>query len=74
MAHGTLNRLAKVAKTAAFAKAPKKTYMMLHPLRGAKRAIFLRGLGTYVTPGNGAKLGALVALPLAFLAARSARR
>lgn len=74
MAQGTLSKVAKVAKTAAFVKAPKKTYMMLHPIRGAKRAIFLRGLGTFVTPRNGAKLGALLALPLAFFAARSARR
>ena len=68
------NTLAKFMKGAAFVKAPKKTYMLLHPIRGAKRSIFLRGLGTFVTPRNGAKLGAAVALPLAWLAARSARR
>lgn len=74
MSGGTLSKVAKVMKTAAFVKAPKKTYMTLHPIKGMKRAIFLRGLGTYVTPRNGVKLGALIAAPLAFFAVRSARR
>ena len=71
----TLNRIAKFAKTAAYARAPRKTYMMMHPIRGARRAIFLRGLRSFVTPRNGARAGAvLAAVPLAVLAARSVRR
>lgn len=70
MKQGTLG---KVVKAAAFAKAPKKTYMWLHPIRARKQATFMRGLGTYVTPGNGARLGLLAALPLAWFALRGRR-
>jgi hypothetical protein len=63
-------RIRTVGKLAAYAKAPKSTYALLHPIKGARRAIFLRGLKTLVTKRNGARLGAAVALPLAVAAIR----
>lgn len=70
-----LNSIAKLAKTAAYVRAPRRTYTMMHPIRGARRAILLRGLRTYVTPANGVRAGAvLAAVPLAVMAARSLRR
>lgn len=66
--------LNKLATLTAFAKAPRATYMLRHPLRGTKRIIFLRGLRSMITPRAGATLGAAVAIPLAVRAVRSRNR
>lgn len=63
-------KLRNVGKLAAYAKAPKGTYMLLHPIKGTKRVVFWRGLKTFATKRNGARLGAVVAAPLAFAAIR----
>ena len=63
-------KIRNVGKLAAYAKAPKGTYLMLHPIKGAKRMVFWRGLKTFATKRNGARLGAVVALPLAVAAVR----
>lgn len=63
-------KMRNVGKLAAYAKSPKNTYMLLHPIKGTKRAIFMRGLKSYATKANGARLGAVVAVPLAIAALR----
>lgn len=67
-------RLANIVKAAAFVKAPRKAYFAMHPVKYVKRSIFLRGLRSFVTPSNGARLGAVLAVPAAIFAVRNITR
>lgn len=62
--------LKKIATALGYAKAPKATYVMKHPVKGTKALLLAKGAKGLVTTRAGAVLGAAVAVPLGYLAAR----
>lgn len=58
-----------IAKWLGYTKAPKATYVMRHPVKGAKMMAAARG-GKWALKGRtGIALGALLAIPLGIWAA-----
>ena len=66
--------MASMAKLFGYAKAPKATYMLRHPIKGTKALIAVEGAKGLVTTRAGAALGGMVALPLGMVAWRRRRR
>lgn len=66
--------LKKIATALGYAKAPKATFVMKHPVKGTKALLVAKGAKGLVTTRAGAMLGAVVAVPLGFLAARGLRK
>ena len=62
--------LKTIATALGYAKAPKATYMMKHPVKGTKALLVAKGAKGLFTTRAGAVLGAAVAVPLGFMAAR----
>jgi hypothetical protein len=60
----------KLARFVGYAKAPKATYMLRHPVKGAKALVAVKGARGLVTTRAGAVLGGMAAVPLAFFAMR----
>ena len=60
----------KLAKLVGYAKAPKATYMVRHPIKGTKALIAVKGVKGLVTTRAGAVLGGMVAVPLGLMALR----
>lgn len=67
--------LTKVAKLVGYTKAPKASFMFMHPVKGTKALIASKGIKGLVTSRAGAALAGLVVVPvgLAALGARSRR-
>lgn len=62
--------LKKIATMVGYAKAPKATYMVKHPVKGTSALLAAKGAKGLFTTRAGAVLGALIALPLGLLALR----
>lgn len=62
--------LRKLATMVGYAKAPKATFVMRHPIQGTKALIAAKGAKKLARTRAGVALGALVALPVAALAVR----
>lgn len=65
--------IGKLAKMVGYAKAPKATYMLRHPVRGTKTLLAAKGAKGLLTTRAGAALGALVAVPFTLVAMRGLR-
>jgi hypothetical protein len=65
--------LGKLAKAIGDAKAPKKTHLLRHPVKGIRNLLMLRGARTLVTRRTGAVAGAVLAVPLTLLALKGLR-
>jgi ABC-type nitrate/sulfonate/bicarbonate transport system permease component len=64
----------KIAAALGYAKAPRPSYVMKHPVKGT-RALIASYRGRSLLSGRtGLALGVAVALPLAYLAVRSRQR
>jgi ABC-type nitrate/sulfonate/bicarbonate transport system permease component len=64
----------KIATALGYAKAPKASYVLRHPVKGTKALIASYAGRSLLKGKTGMALGAAVALPLAYMAVRSARR
>jgi hypothetical protein len=67
--------LKHVAKLVGYSKAPKASFMLMHPVRGTKALLASKGVKGLVTSRAGATLAGMVIVPigLATLGARSRR-
>lgn len=65
--------LKKIATMIGYAKAPKATFVVKHPVKGTKALLAAKGAKGLLTTRAGATLGALVALPLTLLAVKGMR-
>ena len=54
----------KIATMVGYAKVPRATFVMKHPVKGTKALLAAKGLKGLVTTRAGAVLGAAVALPV----------
>lgn len=66
--------LRKIASFMGYAKAPKATFMVKHPVKGTRALVASKGLKGLVTTRAGATLGALVAVPVGYLAFKGLAR
>ena len=66
--------LKKIALMVGYAKAPKTTYVLRHPVKGTKALLAAKGAKALVTTRAGAALSTLVAVPLGVLAAKKLTR
>jgi len=66
--------LRKIASFVGYAKAPGATFMVKHPVKGTKALVASKGLKGLVTTRAGATLGALVAVPVGYLAFKGLAR
>jgi hypothetical protein len=57
-----------------FVKRIRTPKLLKHPIKGAKRAIFWRGVKGLVMTRTGAAVGAAVAVPLAVIAVKGVAR
>ncbi len=62
--------LKRIATVFGYAKAPKATFMMKHPVKGTKALLAAKGAKALVTTRAGAMVSAAVALPIGFFAVR----
>jgi hypothetical protein len=67
--------LKSVAKLVGYSKAPKASFMLMHPVRGTKALVAAKGVKGLVTSRAGAALAGMVIVPigLAALGARARR-
>lgn len=56
--------LARIGALFGYAKAPKATFMLLHPVKGTKALIASRGVRGIATTRAGATLAGMVAVPV----------
>jgi hypothetical protein len=63
----------KIATALGYAKAPKPSYVLKHPVKGAKALMASYGSRSVFKGHTGLALGTAVALPLAYLAVRRLR-
>lgn len=66
--------LKKIATLVGYAKAPKTTFVMKHPIRGTKALVAAKGIKGLVTTRAGAALGAMVLVPVGLVAFRARGR
>jgi hypothetical protein len=64
----------KIARALGYAKAPKASYVMKHPVKGAKALVACYTSRSLLKGRTGLALGAAVALPLAYMAVRRVQR
>jgi hypothetical protein len=62
--------LSRIAKLVGYAKAPKATYMVRHPIKGTKALIAVKGAKGLFTTRAGAALAGMVAIPVGVMALR----
>lgn len=60
----------KLASLVGYAKAPKATFMLRHPVKGTKTLLAAKGAKGLFTTRAGAVLGGIVAIPLGLIAMR----
>jgi hypothetical protein len=67
--------LRQVAKLVGYGKAPRASFMLMHPVKGTKALVASKGIKGLVTSRAGATLAGMVIVPigLAALGARSRR-
>ncbi len=66
--------LNRIARFVGYAKAPKATYMLRHPVKGTKALLAAKGAKGLVTTRAGAALAGMVAVPVGVAAIRRRRR
>lgn len=57
----------RIATLIGYTKAPKATFMLKHPVAGARALVAAKGLKALFTTRAGAVLGAMVAIPVALV-------
>jgi len=62
--------LSRIAKLVGYAKAPKATFMVRHPVKGTKALLAAKGAKGLFTTRAGATLAGMVAIPLGVVALR----
>lgn len=62
--------LSRIAKLIGYAKAPKATYMVRHPVKGTKALVAAKGAKGLFTTRAGAALAGIIAIPLGVAALR----
>jgi hypothetical protein len=60
--------LKTVAKVIGYSKAPKASFMLMHPVKGTKALIAAKGMKGLVTSRAGATLAGLVIVPIGLAA------
>ena len=60
--------LANIAKVVGYSRAPKATFMLMHPVKGTKALVASKGIKGLVTSRAGATLAGLVIVPLGLIA------
>jgi hypothetical protein len=60
--------LANIAKVVGYSKAPKATFMLMHPVKGTKALVASKGIKGLVTSRAGAALAGLVIVPIGLIA------
>ena len=60
--------LANIAKVVGYSRAPKATFMLMHPVKGTKALVASKGIKGLVTSRAGAALAGLVIVPIGLLA------
>ena len=60
--------LANIAKVVGYSRAPKATFMLMHPVKGTKALVASKGIKGLVTSRAGAALAGLVIVPLGLIA------
>lgn len=58
----------KIVTAALYAKAPKTTFLLRHPVKGMKAIVFARGIKSLVPKGTAMALGAAAMVPVAAVA------
>jgi hypothetical protein len=66
--------IARIAKFVGYTKAPKPTFMALHPVKGTTALVAAKGIKGLVTTRSGAVLGAMVAAPVGLWALMRRRK
>ena len=66
--------IARIAKFVGYTRAPKATFMALHPVKGTAALVAAKGIKGLVTTRSGAVLGAMVAAPVGFWALMRRRK
>jgi hypothetical protein len=64
----------KIVTALGYAKAPRPTFMLKHPVKGTKALLACYSARSVFRRRTGLALGAAVALPLAYMAVRARRR
>jgi hypothetical protein len=59
---------ARIAKVFGYVKAPKATFMLLHPVKGTKALVDSKGIRGLATTRAGATLAGMVAVPVGLVA------
>jgi len=65
--------LGRIAKLVGYAKAPKATFMVRHPVKGTKALLAAKGAKGLFTTRAGAALAGMVAVPVGIMALRRRR-
>ncbi|MEX1257426.1 MAG: hypothetical protein WEG36_07400 [Gemmatimonadota bacterium] len=60
--------IGKIATALAYAKAPKTTFMVKHPVKGTKAFVFAKGLQAIFTKRTVLALGTVAMVPVAAVA------
>lgn len=63
----------RIAALVGYAKAPKATFMLRHPVKGTKALVAAKGAKGLVTTRAGAMLAGMVAVPVGLMALRKRR-
>ncbi|TVP45984.1 MAG: hypothetical protein EA350_07990 [Gemmatimonadales bacterium] len=65
--------LSRIAKLVGYAKAPKATFMVRHPIKGTKALVAAKGAKGLFTTRAGAALAGMIAIPVGMMALRRRR-
>ena len=60
--------LANIAKVVGYSRAPKATFMLMHPVKGTKALVASKGIKGLVTSRAGAALAGLLIVPIGLIA------
>jgi hypothetical protein len=63
--------LKNVAKLLGYAKAPKASFMIMHPVKGTKALVAAKGIRGLVTSRAGATLAGMLIVPIGLAALRA---
>ena len=66
--------LRKIATLVGYSKAPRATFLIRHPVKGAKALVAAKGMKAVAKSRMGAALGVLVLVPVGMLALRARAR
>ena len=66
--------LKSVAKLVGYSKAPKASFLFMHPVRGTKALVAAKGIKGLVTSRAGATLAGMLIVPIGLAALRARAR